>query len=81
MITYNARAFSGGLVRDTGAIDPTGGKILYQGRVDAVIGACDQIQLTPLQQQILDAPAEEIARLIREYPYHAPGDVEPDSSD
>ncbi|MGJ4931624.1 hypothetical protein ACQR1I_09115 [Bradyrhizobium sp. HKCCYLS2038] len=81
MITYNAHPFGGGPVRDTSRIGQTGGKILYQGRVDAEIGVCDRMQLTPLQQQLLNAPAEEIARLIREYPYHAFSDVEPDSSD
>ncbi len=45
-------------------------KVFYTGRVDIVVGICDQMHLTPLQERLLKAPADEIARLIRENPYH-----------
>ena len=76
--TYGAFRFDGEPIRDTGTI---GQKVVYQGRVDAWSGACNPIQLTPLQEQLLNAPTDEIARLMREYPYHPIGQYEPAGPD
>ena len=71
-VSFGAHPFSGGPIRDTDDKDPfgTGKKVVYRGRVDAVMGACDPLGLTPLQEELLKAPADEIARLMREYPPH-----------
>jgi hypothetical protein len=63
LTTFIARPFGGGPVTDQK-------KVVYTGRVDAEVDLCDQMYLTPLQERLLKAPADEIARLIREYPYH-----------
>ena len=81
LTTYSARPFKEGPVRDTKDDGSMGGKVVYSGRVDAVTDACEGIRLTPLQQQLLNAPADEIARLIREYPFHAVGNPQPTDSD
>jgi hypothetical protein len=73
LMTFNAQPLAGGPVTDTGAVGTSGGKVIYKGRVDAQSGACSPMALTPLQQQLLNAPAEEIARLMRDYPFHATG--------
>lgn len=64
LTTFTAHPFNGRLVMDTDK------NVVYKGRVDAEAGLCDYMQLTPLQTQLLNAPADEIARLIREYPPH-----------
>lgn len=46
-------------------------KVIYKGRVDAVLGACERNFLTPVEWKLLNAPDDEIARLKREYPLHA----------
>ncbi|MES5488485.1 hypothetical protein QMZ05_37565 [Bradyrhizobium sp. INPA03-11B] len=79
LTTFAAHRYTGGPVRSYD--DPNGGKVLYNGRVDAVIGVCDPIQLTPLQEQLLNAPADEIARLVREYPFHPIRETQPANSD
>lgn len=65
-VTVGVHPFGGGAVRE-GMI---GTKVVYRGRVDAVAGPCTPKQLTPLQEELLTAPAGEIARLKREYPPH-----------
>jgi hypothetical protein len=73
---FGVRPFRGEAVTDT-----FGKKVVYKGRVDAVMGACDRSFLTPLELKLLDAPADEIARLKREYPFHAIRKDPPPGSD
>jgi len=79
--TFSARPFDGGPVRDTNDDGTSGGKIVYNGRVDAQSGACESMWLTPLQEQVVNAPADEIARLMREYPFHPIRKDEPTNPD
>jgi hypothetical protein len=46
--------------------------VIYGGRVDGTVDACDQTSLTELQLKLLNTSDDEIARLIREYPFHPP---------
>jgi hypothetical protein len=52
--------------------DLNGKDVISRGRVDGTVGACDQTSLTELQLKLLNTPDDEIARLIREYPFHPP---------
>jgi len=45
------------------------------------MGICDPLRLTPLQEELLNAPADEIARLMREYPFHEIRKDQPEDSD
>jgi len=81
LTTFSMRPFDGGSVMDTNDDGTSGGKIVYNGRVDAQSGACESMWLTPLQKQVVNAPADEIARLRREYPFHPIRKNEPTSPD
>ena len=50
--------------------DAVGKRVVYKGRVDAEMNACDPSGLTTLEWNVLNAPADGIARLMREYPFH-----------
>jgi hypothetical protein len=43
-------------------------RVIYKGRIDAVLGMCSGGPLTPEALRLLNAPDDEIARLKREYP-------------
>lgn len=49
------------------AMDPSSQRVVYKGRIDAVLGMCGGARLTPKALELLNAPDEEIARLKREY--------------
>lgn len=49
------------------AVESISKRLVYKGRVDAVLGMCDSGRLTPLALDLLSAPDDEIARLKREY--------------
>jgi hypothetical protein len=70
-VTVGADHSFGGPVKDTNADGTISKKVVYRGRVDAVTGGCIPVSLTPLEEKLLKAPADEIARLKREYPFHA----------
>jgi hypothetical protein len=53
-------------------------KFIYTGRVDAQMYLCDPDLLTPLQWELLHAPADEIARLKRDYPFHGAREEPPE---
>jgi hypothetical protein len=42
-------------------------RVIYKGRIDAVVGVCSGGPLTPEALELLNAPDDEIARLKREY--------------
>jgi len=47
-ITVGVHPFNGGVVRDTNPKDGMiGKKVVYNGRVDAAMGICDPLRLTP----------------------------------
>jgi hypothetical protein len=43
-------------------------RVIYKGRIDAVLGMCGVGPLTPAALELLNASDDEIARLKREYP-------------
>lgn len=43
-------------------------RIIYRGRIDAVLGVCDYPRMTPMDLELLNAPADETDRLKRKYP-------------
>ncbi|QOZ22303.1 hypothetical protein [Bradyrhizobium sp. CCBAU 51753] len=47
-------------------VDPDSKLTIYQGRIDAMVGACTSGPLTPEALDLLNAP-QEVARLKREY--------------
>lgn len=49
------------------ALDPSSDRVIYRGRIDALLGPCGDPRLTPMALELLNAPGEEIARLKREY--------------
>ncbi len=49
------------------AVDSFSKRIIYKGRIDAVLGVCDSGELAPLALELLNAPDAEISRLKREY--------------
>jgi hypothetical protein len=49
------------------AIDPGGKRIIYRGRIDAVVSMCDVGRLTPMTLELLNASDDEILRLKRDY--------------
>jgi hypothetical protein len=53
-------------------------KFIYTGRADAQMYLCDPVLLTPLQWELLHAPADEIARLKRDYPFHGAREEPPE---
>lgn len=42
-------------------------QVIYEGRIDAVVGICSGGPLAPAELELLKAPDDEIARLKREY--------------
>jgi hypothetical protein len=50
------------------AVDDHSNRVVYNGRIDALITECGMGRLSPLALELLSAPADEIARLKREYP-------------
>jgi hypothetical protein len=65
IFTVGVHPSPGGPVTDT-----VGKRVVHKGRVDAEMRLCDPSSLTPLEWNVLNAPADEIARLMREYPFH-----------
>ncbi|MBR1234897.1 hypothetical protein [Bradyrhizobium sp. AUGA SZCCT0182] len=56
------------------AVDFDSKRIIYKGRIDAVLGMCGSYTLLPpVAVQLLSAPNEENARLKREYVLRRPG--------
>jgi hypothetical protein len=52
----------------SGAVDFASKRVVYKGRIDAVLGMCDSGGgLSPTALELLNAPDDEIARLKREY--------------
>jgi hypothetical protein len=49
------------------AVDAITKRLIYKGRIDAVLGMCFGGPLPPMALEILNAPDDEIARLKREY--------------
>lgn len=50
------------------AVEHDSNRIIYRGRIDAVLGLCDFPLMTPMDLELLNAPADEIDRLKRKYP-------------
>src|SRR5262249_28420169 len=50
------------------AVDSESKRVIYKGRIDAVLGMCSGGPLTPAALELLNASEDEIARLKREYP-------------
>jgi hypothetical protein len=60
-------AYPNPFVDPSEAVESNSKRIIYKGRIDAVLGMCDYGQLTPLALKLLNAPDNEIAHLKREY--------------
>jgi hypothetical protein len=49
------------------AVESVSKRLIYKGRIDAVLGMCRSGRLTPMALELLNAPEDEIVRLKREY--------------
>jgi hypothetical protein len=49
------------------AVDPLSKRLIYKGRIDAVVGMCRPGQLTPMALELWNASDDEIVRLKRDY--------------
>jgi hypothetical protein len=61
-------ARSNDFVDPSRAVDFASKRVVYKGRIDAVLGMCSRGgRLSPMALELLNAPDDEVARLKREY--------------
>lgn len=60
------------LAEPSKVVDPISKRLIYKGRIDAVVGVCRPGQLTPMALELLNASNDEIARLKRDYQPRSP---------